>query len=53
MNKAQRKELQKILDQLEPMIHEINALQNDEQEKFDNLPEGLWFLARAECPRGL
>lgn len=41
MNKARRKELNKALELLAQAREIIEAVQEEEQESFDNMPEGL------------
>lgn len=41
MNKARRKELNKALELLAQAREIIEAMQEEEQESFDNMPEGL------------
>ncbi|HFL2835938.1 TPA: hypothetical protein ACGWV8_002566 [Pseudomonas aeruginosa] len=41
MNKARRKQLAEIAEQLQELRDRIEQLQEEEQEGFDNLPEGL------------
>lgn len=48
MNKARRKELEKAKDLLEQAQSIIEAVQEEEQEAFDNMPEGLQSSERGE-----
>ena len=41
MNNTRRKAIQKIYDRLEELMQDIEALQEEEQECYDNLPESL------------
>ena len=41
MNKTRRKQLSEITEQLQGLRDLIEQLQEEEQEGFDNLPEGL------------
>lgn len=41
MNKKQRKQLQDLCSQVEDIKCEIETIRDDEQEKIDNLPDGL------------
>ena len=41
MNKATRAAIEKIVNTLETLGDEVENLHDDEQEKFDNAPEGL------------
>lgn len=40
MNKATRASIEKIVNALETLGDEVESLHDDEQEKFDNAPEG-------------
>ena len=48
MNKARRKDLQSILDQLEELKSSLETTQEDEEEYRDNMPENLQGSARYE-----
>lgn len=55
MNKARRKQIEKIIARLEDLksslesIHEdVEGVQSDEQEAFDNIPENLQESERYE-----
>lgn len=41
MNNTRRKSIQKIFDRLEELMQEIEALQEEEQDAYDNMPESL------------
>lgn len=41
MNKDRRKRIQNIIDQLTDLETEIEEIQDEEQEAYDNLPESL------------
>lgn len=41
MNNTRRKELMKIQDELHAIQSKLEDLLNEEQEYFDNMPEGL------------
>lgn len=41
MNNTRRKQLAEIAEQLEELRERIELLQDEEQECFENLPEGL------------
>lgn len=41
MNKARRQKLQNIIDTLEEQRMQMNYVQYDEQEAYDNLPENI------------
>ena len=46
MNNARRKEIEKITADLEAIKERIEALQEEEQDAFDNLPESIQY---GEC----
>ena len=48
MNKLQRKVLDEIVEKLESIRNDLEGLNSEEQDKFDNLPENL-----QESDRGL
>lgn len=41
MNNTRRKELQKQIDSLQEIKEALESIANDEQEAYDNMPEGL------------
>ena len=41
MNMQRRKRIEKVGRQLEELIEEITAIQEEEEEAYDNLPESL------------
>lgn len=41
MNNTRRKSIKSIYDRLEELMQEIEAMQEEEQEALDNLPESL------------
>ena len=41
MNKATRAEIAGLMEKLENIKSDIENLQSEEQDKFDNMPEGL------------
>lgn len=47
MNKDRRERIQNIIDQLTDLETEIEKIQDEEQEAYDNLPESL-----QECEKG-
>ena len=51
MNKATRAAIEKIVNALETLGDEVESLHDDEQEKFDNAPEGLEGSERYAKPR--
>ena len=48
MNNQRRKCLQNIVDALETQKQEIESLTEEEQEAFDNMPEGIQYSKRGE-----
>ena len=49
MNNTRRKLIQGIIDKLEDLREDIEALKDEEQEAFDNLPEGIQASERGEA----
>ena len=49
MNNTRRKSIQKIYDRLEELMQDIEALQEEEQDAFDNMPENLQCSERGEA----
>lgn len=41
MNNTRRKAIQEIYERLEELMQDIEALQEEEQDAYDNLPESL------------
>ena len=48
MNNARRKEIEKITAELESIKERIEALQEEEQDAFDNLPESIQYGERGD-----
>ena len=48
MNNARRKEIEKITVDLEAIKELIEALQEEEQDAFDNLPESIQYGERGD-----
>lgn len=48
MNANRRKRLEKVIGRLTELMDEIDAVREDEQEAFDNMPEGLKYSERGE-----
>lgn len=48
MNKQDRKELQKALDFLNSANEILTSIRDQEEEKFENLPEGIQDSERGE-----
>ena len=49
MNEDRRKELKNIVDALVKLFYELDGLQSDESEAYDNLPESLQQTWKAEA----
>lgn len=49
MNKARRKQLAEIAEQMQELRDRIEQLQEEEQDGFDNLPESLQQGKRGEA----
>ena len=49
MNKDRRKRLQEICDILEEQQAALEEIRDEEQEAFDNLPEGLQCTERGQA----
>ena len=49
MNAQRRKEIQAVLNDLADLRSRVETLQNDEQEAFDNIPEGLQQSDRGQA----
>lgn len=48
MNKQRRKSLTEAYDKLAEVVESIEFLRDEEQESFDNLPEGIQESERGE-----
>jgi uncharacterized coiled-coil protein SlyX len=48
MNKGQRKQISALIDKLDEIRTEMEQLGEDEQEKFDNMPEGIQDSERGD-----
>lgn len=48
MNKERRKRIENAIANLQDVMEEISAIQEEEQEAFDNLPEGIQDSSRGE-----
>ena len=49
MNENRREELKIIVDALVKLFYELDGLQDDENEAYDNLPESLQQTWKAEA----
>lgn len=48
MNKQRRKELNEIISKLESLRDDLECLQGEEQDYYDNMPENLQCSERGE-----
>ena len=48
MNNARRKKLSKLYDNLEGLREELEQIKDEEQEAYDNMPEGVQGSERGE-----
>lgn len=48
MNAKRRKEVEAIMSGLEELIERIECVQSEEEEAYDNMPEGLQESERGE-----
>lgn len=48
MNKNDRKRLAELIDQIQALVNEVDEIGQSEQEKFDNLTEGLQQSERGQ-----
>lgn len=48
MNKVRRKQIQQAIEQIEQAMSIIESVQDEEQDAFDNLPDGLKESERGE-----
>ena len=48
MNKQRRNRLQKVIDQLEKLNEELHDICSEEEEAYDNMPEGLQEAERGQ-----
>ena len=49
MNKERRQKIGKIIERLEDIAAELEALADEERDAFDNLPESLQYGERGEA----
>lgn len=49
MNKTRRREIDSVTGGLTELIERLEAIRDDEQEYFDNMPESLQGSARGEA----
>lgn len=48
MNKQRRKEIQEAIARIEDLTSDVEMILSDEQDAFDNMPEGLQFSYNGE-----
>lgn len=48
MNKQRRQDLSEVIDLLDDAITRLGEIRDEEQDAFDNLPEGLQCTERGE-----
>lgn len=48
MNKERRKRLEAVSQAIDELVQEMYGIQNDEQDAFDNLPEGIQMSERGD-----
>ena len=48
MNKARRKRIDDVIRKLEELKDEVDSIRYDEQEAYDNLPEGIQMSDRGD-----
>lgn len=48
MNKTRRKLIEKIIEQLETLKDEVESITEEEQEAYDNLPDGIQDSEKGE-----
>jgi prefoldin subunit 5 len=48
MNAKRRKELEKVIALIEEARNQLETLKDEEQEAFDNMPEGLQYSEKGE-----
>ena len=49
MNKARRKAIEEIIDQMGTLKEQIESVCEEEQEAYDNLPESIQYSERGEA----
>lgn len=52
MNKARRKEIARAIELMEQAHGILVTVRDEEQEAFDNMPEGLQYSERGEAMEG-
>ena len=49
MNKQNRKDIEKLIEKLDEVKTDLEFMQEDEESKYDNLPEGIQDSERGEA----
>jgi predicted PurR-regulated permease PerM len=49
MNKARRKAIEEIIDQIGTLKEQLESITEEEQEAFDNLPESIQYSERGDA----
>lgn len=49
MNKKTRKEIQTIVNEIDDILTHINCIKDDEEEKYDNMPDNIQESERGEA----
>lgn len=49
MNKTRRKVIEEVIDQLGTLKEQIESVGEEENEAYDNLPEGIQYSERGEA----
>lgn len=49
MNKQRRKSLEEVVSRLEDCMSDLECIKEEEQEAYDNLPEGIQYSERGEA----
>lgn len=49
MNKARRKAIEELIDQIGTLKEELDSITEEEQEAFDNLPESIQYSERGDA----
>lgn len=48
MNKARRERISKLISELEPMVDKLESICSEEEDYFENMPEGLQQSERGQ-----
>lgn len=49
MNKSRRSRLDKILEQIDDLLYDINSIRDEEEEAYENLPESIQDSDRGQA----